>query len=196
MSMIYTDQQLINRVETTAAGFTGWKKGIYLIAVRSSADIPDAFDDKAYVFDCKKDGERPSFFMVATCTTHPGVDVLKHFATKKGYNKAGAPLLKSDTIVYESHTHGKHQGKYNAYRQTKPFPYSRDTDKDNKAEEQDAVTVGNISAHVHRASATKTSKINHNWSAGCIVMNDPNKFNAFMTFMAKRPLSLCILNQF
>jgi hypothetical protein len=196
MPMIYTDEQLINRVETKAAGFAGWKVGVYLVAVRSSDDIPDAFDDKAYVYECKKDGVRPTFFMVASCTTHPGVDVLKNFAWKKGYNKAGAPLLKSDTIVYESHTHGKHKGTYYAYRQSKAFPYTRDTDKDVKAEEQGPVAVGNISAHVHRASEFKVSPKNINWSAGCIVMNDPNKFNAFMAFMAKRPLSLCILQQF
>lgn len=196
MPMKYTDDALIHRVETVAEGFDGWKKGVYLIAVRSSDDIPDAFDDKAYVFECKADGERPSFFMVATCTTHPGVDVLKHFDTNPKYNKAGAPLLKSDVIVYESHIHGKHKGKYNSYRQAKPFPCFRDTDKDSKAEEQGEVTVGNISANIHRASAVKISIKNVNWSAGCIVMNDPNKFNAFMTFMARRPLSLCILKQF
>ncbi len=43
MPMIYTDEQLINRVETKAAGFEGWKQGVYLVAVRSSDDIPDAF---------------------------------------------------------------------------------------------------------------------------------------------------------
>lgn len=106
--MTYTDQQLIDRVEAKAAGFVGWKIGDYLVTVRSTADIPDAFDDKAYLFECKVDGQRPSFVMVASCTTHPGVDVLLNYASK--YNAAGAPVLKSDCIVYHSHRHGTHKG--------------------------------------------------------------------------------------
>ncbi len=163
MAMTYTDQQLIDRVEAKAQGFTGWKKGVYLVAVRSSADIPDAFDDKAYVFDCKADGQRPSFFMVTSCTTHPGVDVLKNFATK--YNPAGAPVLKSDAMVYGSHGFGKHKG-YAAYEQVKAFPYFRDKDKDAKAEEQAPEHSGDIAANVHRANPDKISLVNKNWSAG------------------------------
>lgn len=193
MVMTYTDQQLIDRVEAKANGFTGWKQGIYLVAVRSSADIPDAFDDKAYIFECKADGKRPSFFMVAGCTTHPGVDVLKNFATK--YNKAGAPVLKSDAIVYNSHKFGKHKG-YAAYQQDRPFPYFRDKDKDDKAEEMAPEQSGNIAANVHRANEHKVSLINKNWSAGCIVMNDPNRFAAFLKFADKRPLTVAVLRQF
>jgi hypothetical protein len=189
----YTDAQILARVESHAQGFAGWKQGVYLIAVRSLSDAPDAFDDKAYVFEC--DARGPRFFMVASCTTHPGVDVLKNFAAK--YNKAGAPVLKSDHIVYDSHQHGLHQGKYAAYRQAKIFPYFRDTDRDNKAEEIGNVKTDQlIMANVHRANPNKESVVNHNWSAGCVVMSNPAKFAAFMAFMKKRPLTVCILKEF
>lgn len=190
--MQYTDDQLIARVEKLGA-FDGWRAGVYLIAVRSAADTPDAFDDKAYVFECGA-GHRPKFFMVASCTTHPGVDVLKNFAAK--YNPAGAPVLKTDQIVYDSHAHGLHRGKYAAYRQIKPMDYFRDTDRDAKAEEIGAIKYGNIYANVHRANPNRESSINKNWSAGCIVMNNPQKFAAFMAFMAKRPLTVCLLKAF
>jgi hypothetical protein len=192
--MEYTDNQLIERVASTAQGFAGWKAGCYLVAVRSNADAPDAFDDKAYVFEVKPGVLRPTFFMAASCTTHPGVDVLKNFPTK--YNKAGAPVLAADQIVYDSHTHGLHQGKYAAYRQTKPMAYYRDTDRDNKAEQAGARQFGIIMANVHRANPDWTSTVNKNWSAGCIVMNNPAKFAAFMAFMQKRPLSVCVLKEF
>jgi hypothetical protein len=189
----YTDAQILARVASHAAGFNGWKPGCYLIAVRSGADTPDAFDDKAYVFEVDHRG--PRFFMVASCTTHPGVDVLQNYAAK--YNKAGAPVLKSDQIVYDSHQHGLHQGKYAAYRQAKVFPYFRDTDRDNKAEEIGNVkTDALIMANVHRANPDHESVINKNWSAGCIVMSNPAKFAGFMAFMAKRPLTVCILKEF
>lgn len=192
MAMDYTDTQLIERVEGLA-GFKGWKPGVYLVAVRSSADIPDAFDDKAYVFECVE-GQKPRFFMVASCTTHPGVDVLQNFAAK--YNAAGAPVLASDQIVYDSHLYGLHQGKYAAYRQSKPMDYFRDTDRDAKAEEIGNRQNGVVMANVHRASPDHESVINKNWSAGCIVMNNPAKFAGFMAFMNKRPLTVCILKQF
>lgn len=188
----YTDTQLLSRVEKLGA-FEGWKAGVYLIAVRSAADVPDAFDDKAYVYECAE-GQRPKFFMVASCTTHPGVDVLQNFAQK--YNPAGAPVLKADQIVYDSHAHGLHQGKYAAYRQVKPMDYFRDIDRDKKAEEQGAILNGIIYANVHRANPKWESTINKNWSAGCIVMNNPQEFAAFMAFMNKRPLTVCVLRQF
>jgi hypothetical protein len=193
MGMSYTDDQLIDRVESNAKGFSGWKQGVYLITVRSAADIPDAFDDKAYLFECKADGERPSFVMVATCTTHPGVDVLQNFAKK--YNPAGAPVLKSDQIVYKSHAHGKHKG-YAAYQQVKGFPYFRDKDRDKKAEEHAPEFADVIAANIHRANPNMVSQVIKNWSAGCIVMNDPARFKAFMSFMGQRPLSLAVLKQF
>lgn len=188
----YTDAQLRARVEKLG-GFKGWLPGVYLIAVRSAADVPDAFDDRAYVFEVKPGGT-PTFFMAASCTTHPGVDVLKNFAAK--YNKAGAAVLASDQIVYDSHAHGLHQGKYAAYRQVKPMAYFRDTDRDAKAEENGTRQIGVIYANVHRANPDRESVVNKNWSAGCIVMNNPQKFAAFMSFMNKRPLTVCVLKQF
>lgn len=190
--MLYSDRQLIERVERLGA-FEGWKPGMYLICVRSAADVPDAFDDKAYLYRVEA-GQRPKFVMVASCTTHPGVDVLQRFAAK--YNPAGAPVLKSDQLVYGSHGFGKHKGQYDAYRQVKPMDYFRDTDRDPKAEEIGQVQNGIIFANVHRANAKRPSVINHNWSAGCIVMNDPAQFAAFMGHMNKQPLSVCILKQF
>ena len=191
--MTYTDDQLIDRVEKVASGFTGWKQGVYFIAVRSAADVPDAFDDKGYIFESKADGQVPSFVMVASCTTHPGVDVLVNFAQK--YNAAGAPVLKSDCMVYHSHKHGTHKG-YAAYEQAKAFPYFRDKDRDKKAEEIAPEKSGDISANIHRANPDKISVVNRNWSAGCVVINDPNRFKAFMSFAAKRPVTLCILKEF
>jgi len=191
--MKYSDVQLLDQTEHVASGFEGWKIGVYVIAVRSNPDIPDAFDDKAYVFECKADGERPSFVMVATCTTHPGVDVLLNFAKK--YNAEGAPVLKSNCMVYNSHKAGLHKG-YAAYQQAKPFPYFRDKDKDKFAEENAPEKIGVIAANIHRANPAKVSTYNKNWSAGCIVMNDPARFKAFLAFAQKRPVTLCILKQF
>ena len=190
--MRYTDEQLIERVETKAEGFKGWKAGVYFIAVRSNADKMDAFDDKGYVFECKADGERPDFIMVVTCTTNAGSYGLKKFAEM---NLPGCAVLKADAIVYDSHERKLHKG-YKAYRQVKGFPYFRDSDKDNKAEQLGPEKRDVILANIHRASPSIVSSVIYNWSVACIVLNNPNQFNAFMAFANERPVSLCILQEF
>ncbi|TMJ20076.1 MAG: hypothetical protein E6G92_10065 [Alphaproteobacteria bacterium] len=190
--MQYTDQQLIERVESKAGGFEGWKRGVYLVAVRSNADKMDAFDDKAYVFECKADGQRPDFAMVATCTTNAGSYGLKKF-DKDGL--PGCAVLKADTIVYDSHHRLTHKG-YKAYRQVKSFPYFRDSDKDDRAEQLGPEKSGVILANIHRASPARVSSVIYNWSVACIVLNNPNQFNALMAFANERPVSLCILQEF
>lgn len=191
--MKYTDDQLLDRVETKAKGFSGWKPGVYMIAVRSNADVMDAFDDKAYVFECKTAGQRPDFRMVATCTTNAGSYGLQKFSA---YEPKGCAVLKADTIVYDSHALGLHKGKYKAYKQSKSFPYFRDNDRDSKAEQIGEEQAGAIGANIHRASAAKKSSVIYDWSVGCIVLNDPNQFNAFMALANGRPVSLCILQEF
>lgn len=191
--MKYSDAALVARVEKLGA-FERWKAGMYLITVRSAADVPDAFDDKAYLFECKADGQRPEFLRVASCTTHPGVDVLRRFRTH--YNAAGAPVLKADQIVYESHAYGLHKGQYPAYKQVKAMDFYRDTDGDSKAEQLGPLQNGLIGANVHRANQKWKSSVNKNWSAGCIVLNDPVEFAAFMKDMAQRPLTVVILAEF
>ena len=190
--MKYTDDQLLDRVESAAQGFAGWKPGFYLIAVRAKADRPDEFDDKAYLFESKSAGQRPEFRMVATCTTNAGTYGLKEFHK---YEPAGCAVLKADTIVYDSHVRGKHKT-YIAYKQSKGFPYYRDSDKDDKAEQSGQEKSNVIAANIHRASPVKISTRNYNWSVGCIVLNNPNEFNAFMAMTGGKSVSLCILGEF
>ncbi len=52
----YTAKELIKRVESLDT-FKGWKEGKYDIWVRSNEDEYNKFDDKAYSFECHKDGE-------------------------------------------------------------------------------------------------------------------------------------------
>ena len=190
--MKYTDEQLLARVETHAQGFEGWKPGLYFIAVRSKADVMDAFDDKGYIFNCRTAGRRPEFKMVVTCTTNAGSYGLREY---KKYQQTGCAVLKSNAIVYDSHVRGPHKN-YTAYKQVKSFPYFRDSDKDNKAEETGEEKSGVIAANIHRASPSKVSSVIYNWSVACIVMNRPDEFKAFMAYANGRPVSLCILKEF
>lgn len=188
--MKYTDEQIIKRVESHADGFIGWRKGVFDIWVRSKADVMDAFDDKVYTFSVGDDNT-PEFRMVCTGTSNAGSYGLKQW---KQYSTEGCAVLKADQIVYDSHQYGFHKN-YRAYRQAKPFPYFRDNDNDNKAEEIGKVHNDIIYANCHRASPTGTSTRIYNWSVACLVRNSINQWNSWFAYMDKRPLTVCILNE-
>lgn len=191
--MKYTDDQLIKRVETNARGFEGWKKGVYDIWVRRTEhDKMDAFDDKVYTFIVREPNGVPEFRMVCTGTSHAGSYGLKRF---KDYNPAGCAVLEADRIVYNSHQFGRHKN-YPAYRQAKPWPYYRDNDMDDKAEEIGPVHNDIIWANCHRAAAKGESTRIYNWSVACLVRNKANQWYAWLAYMDKRPLTVAILNEF
>jgi len=190
--MQYTDEQLIDRVQSKAKGFTTWKKGVYDIWVRSAADVMDAFDDKVYTFDVTAEGALPEFRMVCTGTSNAGSYGLKNF---EDYHQPGCAVLQSDRIVYNSHVYGFHKG-YRAYQQDKPFPYYRDSDRDDKAEETGPVYNDVIRADCHRASATGDSKIIYNWSVACLVRNRSSQWKGWFAYMDGRPLTVAILKEF
>lgn len=190
--MRYTDAQLIRRVETHAKGFIGWKKGVYDIWVRSKADVMDAFDDKVYTFIVRTDGGEPEFRMVCTGTSHAGSYGLKRF---RDYNAAGCAVLEADRIVYNSHLFGRHKN-YQAYRQNKPWPYYRDNNMNDRAEEIGPVHNDIIWANCHRAAAKGESTRIYNWSVACLVRNKANQWYAWLAYMDKRPLTVAILKEF
>lgn len=189
--MKYTDNQLLERVQTVVPEFNGWPKGVLEIAVRSKADIYDAFDDKNYTYDCR--GGSPIFLMARNTTTNAGSYGLKNF---QEYNHKGCAVLKSDCMVYDSHAYGLHKGKP-AYRQVKGFPYFRDANRNEKAEEIGEEFNDIILANIHRAGQNST--VIKNWSVACIVTANLAKFLMWLTPLqqgGKPPVTLCILKEF
>lgn len=190
----FNDNELIKRVENYAKGFDGWKPGIYDIWVRAEKEVKevDVFADKVFTFSVAENG-LPEFRMVCTGTSLTGSWALKNFKT---YDARGAAVLAANRFVRNSHTWGFHKG-YRAYQQVKPFPYFRDPDMDNKAEESGKIITNEIiAANCHRAKLNGTSQIIYNWSAGCLVRNSYSQFMGWLSFMNKRPLSVAILKEF
>lgn len=185
-----TDRELINRVETHAKGFDGWKKDEkYDIWVRSNEIIPNVFDDKVYSFQTDANAV-PQFKMVCTGTSHTGTYGLKNF---KEWNSLGTAILEANRFVEHSHRYGFHKGKP-AYVQAKPFPFYRDGDMDNIPEEIGQLfTDAIIGANCHRAGQHST-RID-NWSVGCLVRNIEAIFVTWLSYMNKRPLSVAILEE-
>lgn len=185
----YTSQQLLDRVKTMP-NFKGFpQSGVLDVWVRSNEDEYNRFDDKVYSFECFP-AKDPVFKMVCSGTSNAGAVGLKEFAK---YNGLGCAVLKSDWIVYNSHVYGLHKGKP-AYRQSKGFPYFRDNNKNEKAEEIGKEYNDIIGANCHRAGAAST--VIGGWSTACLVRNIEVDFLKWLSFMGKRSLSVVILNEF
>lgn len=187
----FTDKEVLDRIRSLPT-FTGFPNGVLDVWIRSSADAFDAFDDKAFTYECFGDTKEPKFIMARNGTTNAGSYGLKHF---EEYNHEGCAVLKSDVIIYDSHTFGKHKGK-DAYRQAKGFPYFRDNNRNNRADEIGPEHNDVIFANVHRAGVDST--VINNWSTACLVTANRAKFLAFLDFMRSKgnpPLNVCILKE-
>ncbi len=88
----YKDQQILDRIESHAEGFTHFPNNFWMIYVRSQENAFNIFDDKRYLFNGEK------FVAVASCTTNAGKYGLKSYSE---YNQLGCAVLKSNMIVYD-----------------------------------------------------------------------------------------------
>lgn len=188
---LFTDAEVLSRISGLPT-FTGFPNGVMDVWIRSLADEFDSFDDKAFTYECFGNSATPEFIMARNGTTNAGSYGLKRFHE---YNHLGCAVLKSDIIVYDSHTWGLHKGK-RAYRQAKKFPYYRDNNRNERAEEIGTEYSNIILANVHRAGQNST--VIGKWSTACLVTSNLNKFLTFIDFMkskGKPPLTVCILKE-
>lgn len=187
----YTDDQIIKKIESLPT-FAGWKKGKYLVAIRSNEDAFDKFDDKFYSYEVLADNQTPIFAMVISGTTNPGAQGLKNF---EKYGNTRCAVLMPDIIVYDSHKYGLHKGKTPAYRQNKPWPYNFDDNKNEISGDGDKVVEGEIIfANIHPAG--EASENIGGWSIACMVMNIEKQWDKWMDWMDKEEfVSLTILKE-
>ncbi len=187
----FTDKELLARVKELKS-FKEVPKGYWLLGVRSNEDKPNSFDDKFYLFK----GEE--FIIVTSGTTNPGTPTLKQF---EKVNKDGAGVLKSEEWYYNVWKFGKHQGKVEALLQlgAKVKVY-RDTDKDDKSEEQGKLQEGyfGINFHPNTYDLSKPSGTNIGWwSAGCQVVNNVDKYKTMIKLLkTEKSVSYCLINEF
>lgn len=197
----YTDSELLEKVKSIEK-FRIIPNERWILGVRSKADLPNKFDDKFYVFEGEK------FIVVLTGTTHPGVSILKSF---DAYNKNGAAVVQANMWYYNLWSFGQHKGKMPALLQTgAQVNVFRDGNKNDKSEEIGAITRGfyGINFHTNTYDFSKDSiKIKkedvNNWSAGCQVTNDREKYLSLMEYFEKAKkdkqqgfVSYCLINEF
>jgi hypothetical protein len=191
MVRAYTDKQLLEKVKSLSS-FTKIPSGYWLLGVRSQDDLPNRFDDKIYLFK----GEE--FVLVTSATTNPGTPTLRQF---EKVNKDGAAVLKADEWYYNVWKYGKHNGKVEALLQlgNKVTVY-RDTDKDDKSEEQGKLQSGyfGINFHPNTYDLSKGSGTNVGWwSAGCQVVNNIPNYKLMIGLLKREKLvTYCLINEF
>lgn len=191
----YTDKQLLDKVKSLST-FTHIPESLWVLGVRSTADLPDEFDDKFYIFR----GEQ--FVMVTTGTTHPALSILR--GGFKSYNPEGAAVVKADMWHYNVWKYGKHKKKMDALVQIgSPITIYRDGDLDAKSEEIGKIHRGfygiNFHANTYNMKNTTIKNKILGWSAGCQVVNDTAKYVRIMQIFSEQKqnfISYCLLNEF
>ena len=187
----YTDKQLLEKVKSLSS-FTKIPSGYWLLGVRSQDDLPNRFDDKIYLFK----GEE--FVLVTSATTNAGTPTLRQF---EKVNKDGAAILKADEWYYNVWKYGKHQGKVEGLLQLgNKVKVWRDTDKDDKSEEQGKLQEGyfGINFHPNTYDLSKPSGTTIGWwSAGCQVVNNVSNYKLIIQLLKREKLvTYCLINEF
>jgi hypothetical protein len=159
-----------------------------LIAIRSAEDKFDEFDDKLYLV-------WGTNLYSYSCTTNPG----SYYLITKFLNPDGTAVLKPGQYK-DSWQRGLHRGS-EALIQAKPVTVWRDNNRDQKSGGWGlSYDTGMFGIDVHNCYGLnyKVQKI-FNWSAGCIVLNDPNEYREF-TDKCKRSnlkyFTLALLEEF
>jgi len=189
----YTDNQLLNRVKLLPS-FKGYPKGFWILGVRSNEDTPNMFDDKFYLFR----GEQ--FIDVTSGTTNPGFTILA--GGFKDFNTVGAAVVKADEWYINLWKFGKHRGKMEALLQTgSKIKFYRDGNLNGKSEELGMLMEGFIGINFHANTYNFASKVKkeyiNDWSAGCQVINDNEKYLKFIELCKpQNVVSYCLINEF
>lgn len=118
--------------------------------------------------------------LMVACTTDAGTYYRRNFATEKG------------TAILPNGLHkglwklGKHQGKYDALVQAREVGVLRDADRDGTLEAAGALDTGWHGINLHMASSSAPSLVVDRWSAGCIVIQDPDMFAAVLALCRRQ----------
>ena len=172
-------------------GYKFFSRGFYnlnIIGIRSNNSQSDKFDDEIHVlFTDDRSIERHEIF---ACTTDPGKHWLLNPMNPKG-TIIMVPGQYRGVYALGLHNRSRPTKSYRALEQIKPITYVRDNSKDSKLDfelysdmttdhNSDKFEISNSKTNIHRASKWKTLLNVGLYSAGCQVIQKPNRFDDFM----------------
>ena len=148
-----------------------------LVAIRSADQTPNVFNDLITVSTLV---DRQWTTWSFRCTTDPGLYHLKNPSRIEGT----AALCPGQ--YRGSHKLGKHRGQYAALTQCGPVKVFRDSTRDDKLDlDEDSIMEGIFGINIHKAGSNST--LVNKWSAGCIVLNNEERYSFFLD-LCKRQL--------
>lgn len=144
-----------------------------IVGVRSVSPQPNSFDDSINVFF--KDSRGNWTFKSNRATTDPGSYYLHN-----PMNVSGTAIVVPGQYR-DSHKIGLHRSSYTALVQQGPITIIRDANKDDRLDFTGGTPItGVFGINIHRASATGTSSVVDQFSAGCQVFASSSDFALFM----------------
>jgi len=160
--------------------FTNGDWDMNIVGMRSKERKAGKFDDRIFlIYKCQGQWRQHMW----ACTTDPGTYYLKT-ASKDWHDKGTA--ITAPGQYPASHSIGVHRG-YPALVQTGKMKCFRDKNMDEVLDmDPESLEEGRFGLNIHRSSATKISKSNYKWSAGCCVFSDPAGFEEFMRLCRKQ----------
>ena len=151
--------------------FTDGDYNLNIIGIRADDDKSNTFNDLICLL-YKVDGKW--VLKKYDATTDPGLYY------RKNPRKVNGTAILKDGYYRNSFGIGLHHGKYRCLVQTKALPLWRDNNKDAILNFGGKATDEMAGIHIHRASATSTSKYVDKWSAGCQVIASSSDWVDFM----------------
>jgi len=149
-----------------------------VVNIRSDSTKPNSFDDAMLVW--YKDDKGNVIEHTFPITTDPGT-----FWLENPMNPKGTAILKQGQYV-DSWALGKHQGKYEAWKQVKPVTVLRQYDRKNELDFMNGTPdTGLHGINVHRADSSGETKTVGKYSAGCQVFANIDDYNKFVA-MSRR----------
>ena len=185
----YSNQEILQRIQAKAGGFTHFPNVYWLCCIRSNEDAFNRFDDKFYLF------KGTNFIAVWEGTTNAGKVLLMP------KNPKGVAILKADEIYYDSWQRGLHRGKVLAYKQRQALPVYRDNNRNSKSDEIGQLDIGYFGINLHpdsyiQGNRRKLEFIDF-WSEGCLVFRVRSEFDEFMQLTQGQDLlTICLLKEF
>lgn len=190
----YTTKQILDKVKSLSS-FVHIPSGVWLVAIRSNENEPNAFDDKIYQFRGEK------FIQVTTCTCDPGSTGLIDW---KKYQRDGIAVVKSEEWYYDLWQYGMHKGKTPALRQVNKIKYYRDNNGNSKAESIGKLYNGIIGINFHSVTYVNSPEARKKikgvkvgtWSLGCIVADKVSEYDIMLNRMLEGKISFCLIDEF
>ena len=154
---------------------------INIVAIRSKENIANTFNDSIHIFWTYNGITNHLQF---PCTTDPGL-----FYLLNPLNPKGTAIIKEGQYpsVWQ---YGFHKT-YRALQQINPITLIRDFNRDNKLDYiNGTIDTGIYGINCHRADPhTESTKVDK-WSAGCVVLQNPEDFDTFITII-KNSIKYC-----